>query len=194
MEKTMKRLSDLKKTEVISADGKIIGTVASAIITGKLEISGLSIKLNKEMMSIMGKKKPFFSSLLMDINIEEIQGVQDKVVLHHVLKELGTHLNSHNEQFDAGRLLGMQVLGIGGKIVGTVEDINIDVKDWNLPSLVVKIRKDALDSMKMEKCLLGDNRLHISVQHIVDVGDYVMLEVTAENIGEILENTPIKKM
>jgi len=45
----------------------------------------------------------------------------------------------------------------------------------------------------MEKCLLGDNRLHISMQHIIDVGDYVMLEVTAEDIGKILENTPIKK-
>jgi len=31
------------------------------------------------------------------------------------------------------------------------------------------------------------------MQHIVDVGDYVMLEVTAENIGKILDTTPIKK-
>jgi sporulation protein YlmC with PRC-barrel domain len=43
----MTRLSDLKKIDVVSADGKIIGTVNSAIITGKMEISGLVIKLNK---------------------------------------------------------------------------------------------------------------------------------------------------
>jgi sporulation protein YlmC with PRC-barrel domain len=86
------------------------------------------------------------------------------------------------------------VLGIGGKIVGTVEDINIDTQSWKLPSLIIKIRKDALEMVKMEKCLLGDNRLHISMQHIVDIGDYAMLEVTAEDIGKILDSTPIKKV
>jgi sporulation protein YlmC with PRC-barrel domain len=189
----MTRLSDLNKTDVVSADGKIIGTVHSAIITGKMQISGLVIKMNKEAIKIIGKKKPFFSSLRMDINIEEIKGIKDKVVLNHSWKDIGYYLLSHNIKFDAERLRGMEVLGIGGRIVGTVEDINIDTQNWKLPSLIIKIRKDALEMLKMEKCLLGDNRLHISMQHIIDVGDYVMLEVTAEDIGKILENTPIKK-
>jgi sporulation protein YlmC with PRC-barrel domain len=190
----MKRLSQLRKTEVLSADGKIIGTVASAIITGKLEISGLSIKLNKEAVSAFGKKKPIFSSLHMDVNISDIAGIQDKVVLRYLLKELGNHLLPHNERFDAEKLLGMQVVGTQGKVVGTVDDINIDVQDWKLPSLVIKIKKDAFESAKMEKWRLGGNRLHVSAQHIIDIGDYVMLEVTAENIGEILEKAPIKKV
>jgi sporulation protein YlmC with PRC-barrel domain len=190
----MARLSELKRTEVVSADGKIIGTVASAILTGKLEISGLSVKLNKETILAIGKKKPLLSSLRMDININDIKGIKDKVVLYHAIKDLDTYLIPHNEKFDSDRLLGMKVLGVQGKIVGTVEDINIDIHQWTLPSLIIKIRKDALEMVKMEKCLLGGNRLHISAQHVIDVGDYVMLEVTAENIGEILEKTPIKKI
>lgn len=189
----MERISELKKMEAVSADGKIIGTIASAIITGKLEIKGLSIKLNKETIVAIGKKKPLLSSLIMDINVNDIQGIKDKVVLNHTMTDINNYLIPHNEKFDSDRLLGMEVLGSKGKIIGKVDDIKIDVEHWTLPSLIIKIRKDALELAKMEKCLLGGNRLHISMQHIIDVGDYVMLEMTAENIGEILENTPIKK-
>jgi sporulation protein YlmC with PRC-barrel domain len=189
----MTRLSDLKKIDVVSTDGKIIGTVHSAIITGKMEVSGLVIKLNKASITAIGKKKPFLSSLCMDVNIEEIKGIMDTVVLHHSWNDFSNYLLAHNTKFDAERLLGLEVLGTGGKIVGTVEDINIDTQNWRLPSLIIKIKKDALEMIKTEKCLLCNNRLHISMQHIVDVGDYVMLEVTAEDIGKILDATPIKK-
>jgi len=189
----MTRLSELKKADVVSADGKIIGTVNSAIITGKMEISGLVIKLSKIAIEAIGKKKPFLSSLQMDVNVEEIKGIQDTVVLNHFWKDIGNYLLPHNEKFDAGRLIDMEVLGVGGKIVGTVEDINIDTQNWQLPSLIIKIKKDALEMIKLDKCLLCGNRLHISMQHITDVGDYVMLEVTADNIGKILDIAPIKK-
>lgn len=190
----MTRLSDLKKSDVVSADGKIIGTVNSAIITGKMEISGLVVKLNKAAAKIIGEKKPLLSSLYRDINIEEIKGIKDTVILNHSWKDLSNYLLDHNIKFDADRLLGMDVLGTGGKIVGTVEDINIDTQSWKMPSLIIKIRKDALEMIKTENCLLCNNRLHISMQHIVDIGDYVMLEVTAEDIGKILDDTPIKKL
>lgn len=190
----MTRLSDLKKSDVVSADGKIIGTVNSAILTGKMEISGLVVKLNKAATEIIGKKKPLLLSLCMDINIGEIKGIKDTVVLNHLWKDIGNYLLEHNSKYDAERLLGLDVLGTGGKIVGTVEDINIDTQTWKLPSLIIKIRKDALEMIKTEKCLLCNNRLHISMQHIIDIGDYVMLEVTADDIGKILDTAPIKKV
>jgi sporulation protein YlmC with PRC-barrel domain len=190
----MTYLSDLKKSDVVSADGKIIGTVNSAIITGKMEISGLVIKLNKAAVTLIGKKKPLLSSLYIDVNIEEIKGIKDTVILNHSWNDLGNFLLEHNSQYDAQRLLGLEVLGTGGKIVGTVEDINIDTQSWKLPSLIIKVKKDSLKMVKSENCFLCNNRLHISMQHIVDIGDYVMLEVTAEDIGKILDSTPIKKV
>lgn len=189
----MAHLSDIKKINVVSSDGKIIGTVNSAIITGKMEISGLVIKMNKAAATTLGKKKPFLTSIYMDVNIEEIKGIKDTVLLNHTWSELGNFLLAHNTKFDAERLLGLDVLGTGGKIVGTVEDINIDTQSWRMPSLIIKIRKDTLETIKTEKCLLCNNRLQISMQHIVDIGDYVMLEVTTEDIGKILDTTPIKK-
>lgn len=189
----MKNLSNLKKMEVVSSDGHVVGRVQSVIITDKWVISGLSIKMKKEALELWKKKKPFFSSLYLDININEIKGVKDKIVLRHLMKELDKYLLPHNNKYDAKRLIDLEVLGVGGKVVGKVEDMKIDVNLWTMPSLVIKIRKDALEMMKMNKSLINNTQLNISMHHVVDVGDYVMLEVSAENIGQILENISIQK-
>ena len=70
--------------------------------------------------------------------------------------------------------------------------MEIDTNLWRMPSLLVKIKKDALDTIKKDKCLLCGSQLHISMDHVVDIGDYVMLEMTVENIGEILKNVSLR--
>ncbi len=189
----MTNLSELKKMEVVSTDGHVIGKINSVIITDKWSIIGLAIKMKNEILEKLGKKKPFLSSLFLDVNIDEIKGIKDKVILRHTIDELSMYLLSHNTKFDAKRLIDLEVLGFEGKVVGKVEDLIIDVNKWTMPSLVIKIRKDALEMMKMKKDLLFNTQLNISMNHVSDVGDYVMLEVTAENIGEILKNLSIQK-
>ncbi|MBN1860629.1 MAG: PRC-barrel domain-containing protein [Candidatus Thermoplasmatota archaeon] len=188
----MTKLSDLRKKEVISSDGHIIGTVHSAIITQERTIFGLTIKIKKKMAQTLEKKKPLLSPLLLDVKIDEITGVRDKVVLHHPLKELGTQLLPHNTKFDAERLLGVDVLGREGKVVGSVEDMEIDTLIWTVPTLLIKVKKDALETIKKDKCVLCGSQLHISMHHVIDIGDYVMLEMTAENIGQILSNISMR--
>jgi sporulation protein YlmC with PRC-barrel domain len=190
----MINLSELKKLEVISSDGHLIGRVQSVIITDKWLITGLSIKIIKDVLETLEKKKPFLSSLYLDVNINDIKGIKDKVVLWHSIKELGVYLLSHNTKFDAERLIDLEVLGEAGKVVGKVEDLKIDENLWTKPSLIIKIRKDALKMMKMNEYLIRGTKLQISMHHVMDVGDYVMLEVSAENIGQILENVSIKKV
>lgn len=185
-------LSELRKKEVISADGHSIGTIQSAIVTKERTIIGLTIKIKKKMVKTLEKKKPFLSSLYLDANIEHIKGVKDKVILQHHLKDLSPYLLSHNKKFDAERLLSLEVLGSEGKVVGTVEDIEIDTNIWTVPSLLIKIKKDTLDTVKKEKCLLCGSQLHISMDHVIDIGDYVMLEITVENIGQILQNISLR--
>lgn len=182
----------MRKKEVVSADGHIIGTIQSAIITQHRTIIGLTIKIKKKIVKTLEKSKPFLKPLLLDAGIEHIKGVKDKVVLQYPLKDLGAYLLSHNKKFDALRLLGLEVLGSEGKVVGSVEDMEIDTNIWTVPSLLIKVKKDALDSIKKEKCLLCGSQLHISMDHVVDIGDYVMLEITVENIGQILQNITLR--
>ena len=188
----MTKLSELRKKEVISSDGHIIGTLHSAIITQERTISGLTIKIKKKIAKTLEKKKPLFSSLVLDVPIDQIKGVRDKVVLMYPLKEIGAKLLDHNVKFDAERLLGLDVLGREGKIVGLVEDMEIDTLIWTVPTLLIKVKKDALETIKKDKCVLCGSQLHISMHHVIDIGDYVMLEMTAENIGQILSNISMR--
>lgn len=185
-------LSELRKKEVISSDGHIIGTIQSVIITEEKVIISLAIKIKNKMVKTLGVKKPLFSSLYLDVKIEDIKAVEDKVILKYPLEELNKYLISHNKKFDAERLLGLEVLGVKGKVVGKIEDIEIDTNLWKMPSLLVKVRKDALKTIEKEKCLLCGSQLHISMDHVVDIGDYVMLEMTVENIGQILKDVSLR--
>jgi len=188
----MTKLSELRKKEVISSDGHQIGTIQSAIITDERTIIGLTIKIKKKMIKALEKKKPFLSSLLLDAKIEQIQGVKDKVILEYPLKDLSLYLISHSKKFDAERLLGLKVLGLKGRVLGTVEDMEIDTIAWTVPTLLIKVKKEALDAIKKEKCVLCGSQLHISMNHVVDIGEYVMLEMTTENIGQILNNISVR--
>lgn len=188
----MTKLSELRKKEVISSDGHIIGTLHSVIITQERIISGLTIKIKKTIADTLEKKKPLLSSLLLDVPIDKIKGVRDKIVLCHPLKELGTVFLSHNIKFDSERLLGLDVLGLEGKVVGSVEDMEIDTTIWRVPTLLIKVKKEAVEELKKENCVLCGSQLHISMHHVIDIGDYVMLEMTAENIGQILNNISMR--
>jgi len=188
----MTYLSELRKKEVISADGHIIGTVQSAIITEERRIIGLTVKIKTKMAKTLEKKKPLFSSLFLDVKIEEIKSVQDKVILLYPLKQLGLYFLPHNKKISAERLLGLEVLGREGKVVGTVEDMEIDTVVWTVPSLLIKIKKDTLETVKKDNCVLCGSQLHISMHHVVDIGDYVMLEMSVENIGQILKNISMR--
>jgi sporulation protein YlmC with PRC-barrel domain len=188
----MTKLSELRKKEVISSDGHIIGNVQSAIITQEKAIIGITIKIKKKMIKTMEKKKPMLHPLLLDAKIEDISGVGDKVILKYKLREVSIFLLSHNEKFDAERLLGLDVLGSEGKVVGTVDDMEIDTDTWTVPTLLIKIKKEALEAIKKDKCILCGSQLHISMDHVINIGDYVMLEMTAENIGQILDNISLR--
>lgn len=190
----MTYLSDLRKKEAISADGHIIGTIQSAIITDERTIIGLTIKIKKNMLTALEKKKPLISSVLLDVKIDEIKAVKDKVILQHSLKELNTYLLSHDRKNDAQRLFGLEVLGSEGKVIGTVEDMEIDTNFWTIPTLLIKIKKDTLETVKKDKenCVLCGSQLHLSMNHVIDIGDYIMLEMSVENIGQILKNISLR--
>ena len=188
----MMYLSDLRKKEVVSSDGNIIGSVQSIIINEEKIIISITVKIKRKMIKTLGVKKPLLRPLYLDVNIENIKGVEDKVILNYPLEELNKYLINHNKKLDAERLLGLEVLGIDGKVVGNIEDMEIDTKVWSLHSLLVKVKKDALDAIKKDKCVVCGSNLHISMDHVVDIGDYVMLEISVENIGEILKNISLR--
>lgn len=193
----MMQLGDLKKRDVISSDGKVIGSVEGVTLLGKWSVGDLTVKIEKDVTESLGLKKPLLFALRMDLKVENIKALSDRVVLNKPLKEIGRLLKEHNEELSAGRMEHMEIVDTGGKLIGKVDDIVLNCKtectQWEIPSLLVDVNKDAVAEIGLKKSLLRGSSIHISMKHVSDVGDVVMLNLDAENVGEIIESAPIKK-
>jgi sporulation protein YlmC with PRC-barrel domain len=193
----MLQLSELKKKDVISSDGKILGSVLGVTILGKWNVGELTVKIEKDATETLGLKKPLLFALRMDLKVEHIKAISDRVVLNKPLKDIGKFLKEHNEELSAGRMEHMEIVDTDGKLIGEVDDIVLNCKtectQWEIPSLLVDVNKEVVEEIGLEKSLLKGPAIHISMKHVTDVGDVVMLGLDAENVGDILKSAPIKK-
>jgi sporulation protein YlmC with PRC-barrel domain len=182
-------LKDITKKEIVTSDGFTIGEIEGVIVTTKGNIRSLSLRLNKDVVSGL-KTKP---NLNQDIEVEHIDGITDKVILNKPLKGLENHLQKHNEKYDAKRLIGMDVMDTKGDTIGTVEDFMIENKTWNVPSLRIKVNSGERDALKMKSIRLGGKDIAVSLNRVRDVGDMVVLNITADHLNNILEAPAIRK-
>jgi len=182
-------LKDLSKKEVITSDGFTIGKIEGAIVTTKGNIRSLSLKLNKDVVSTL-KTTP---NLNQDLEVQHIDAMTDNVILNKPLKGLEDHLQKHNEKYDAKRLIGMDVMDTKGDTIGTVEDFMIDNKTWNVPSLRIKVNSGERDALKMKSIRLGGKDIAVSLDRVRDVGDMVVMNITADHLNNILEAPDIRK-
>lgn len=179
---------DLIKLEVLSSDGNIFGKVDGIVLEGKWKVKSLAVKIDSEDTEVLGWKKPFLSALRLDSDVDLIEGLKDKVILDKTMKELGDHLVDHDKENEAERMIGLEVMGTDGKLIGKVIDIQIDIKKWNIPSLIIKVKKDSLKALKMDDGLFSDKKISLPTEQINEVGeDFIMLKLTSEELGDILE-------
>ena len=185
--------NELRKMEVISADGRVIGTVDDVAITDKWNITGFTVKLDKDVATSLGKKTPLMSALKLEVGVDQVKSVGDKVVLWKPVNELGEHIKKHEGVDKMGRYIKMQVLGTGGKVLGQVEDIQLEPSTWKMPSLSVSLEREVMDNMKMKKPLIGKGKLSLSMVHVSSIKDYVMLNTDHDGLARMLESSPVKK-
>jgi sporulation protein YlmC with PRC-barrel domain len=189
----MVSLSELKKMEVISADGKVIGTVQDVAINDKWNITGFTVKLDNDVAKGLGKQTPVMSALRLEIGVQQIKSIGDKVVLWKPLKELGEHLTKHEGVDKISRYINMKVLGTGGMVLGQVQDVQLEPSTWKMPSLYVSVAREVMDHMKMKKPLIGKGHLTLSMVHVSSIKDYVMLNTDREGLARMLDSCPVRK-
>ena len=182
-------LKDLSKKEIVTSDGHTIGQVEGAIVTTKGNIRSLSLKLNKDVVSGL-KTTP---NLDQDLEVQHIEAITDKVILNKPLKGLENHLQKHNEKYDAKRLIGMDVMDTKGDTIGTVEDFMIENKTWKVPSLRIKVNSGERDALKMKSIKLAGRDIAVSLNRVRDVGDMVIMNITADHLNNILEAPALRK-
>lgn len=74
----------------------------------------------------------------------------------------------------AKELFGMTVLDSKVREVGRIEDVDIDVEEGNVESLVVSLKKG----------ILSNDYIEVDFSNIATIGDYVLLSTEIEKEAE----------
>jgi sporulation protein YlmC with PRC-barrel domain len=178
----------------VSRDGRIVGTVDDLSVGGEWSIGGVTVKIDKTAVDLLGKKKPLLRALRMDIGVAHIKAIRDNVVLDKDLREVGEILTKHDKSSNASRLLRMEIMDSHGTDVGKVEEILVDNVLWAIPSLLMTVRRNVLHLIKVKKPLLAEARITLPTSHVSSVGDVVVLDITADELGQLFDQAPVKKL
>ncbi|MBS3817249.1 MAG: PRC-barrel domain-containing protein [Candidatus Thermoplasmatota archaeon] len=188
-------LKDFRKKDVLTDDGTILGVVTDVKIEDDLNIVGLKLKMeSRKMAEDLGLDKPMISSLKGDIGIDHVKSVSDNILLDKKFADLYTYIEEETDWRPVSELIDYKISDSQGKDIGEVDGILFDEEDWGIPMMVVTIEKDTHELLDMEKSLLRKTRLGISMRHVDKIGDYILLDTTADNLGDIIEEEPVKKV
>ncbi|SDA37455.1 PRC-barrel domain-containing protein [Methanobrevibacter millerae] len=82
----------------------------------------------------------------------------------------------------AKELFGMTVLDSKVREVGRIEDVDIDVEEGNVESLVVSLKKG----------ILSNDYIEVDFSNIATIGDYVLLSTEIEKEAEEAEEVTVE--
>lgn len=85
------------------------------------------------------------------------------------------------------QLKGRHVIDSLGKDVGEVRDVDIDPDGWRVTDLVVSVRKEVAEDLRLGRPLLGGAALRVGTERIRSVGDAVLLNLSAEEMGREMQ-------
>lgn len=88
--------------------------------------------------------------------------------------------------YNVDDLKGRSVIDEGGTTIGEVKDLVFDADHWTVDSIVVDLRKEVADDLHIDKPAFGKAHLKISRERVRTVGDNVMLNVTSDDIAQLL--------
>ncbi len=190
----METFDDIEGKEVLSSDGNVMGEVIDFTYMENWQLEGIMVKINKKFAEDLGMDKPLLSSLKMKIKLEHVKSVSDSVVLKRSLDELYKYFEEDEFTEKLTSIIGLKISDSAGTKVGEVEDILIDTENWGTPSILAIIYKEVLEDLDMKKSLLSKTKIGISMEHVSDIGDVIMLDTTAGGLGDIIEKEPVKKV
>lgn len=190
----MEALNEIKGKEILSSNGRSMGEMIDITYDKEFKIDEIVVKMNKEVIDELGENKPLLSSLKLGIDVEHVKAFTDNVVLKEPIEQLQHHFKDVSEKKFVSSFVGMEISGSNGNDVGKVEDVLIDTESLGTISLLVKIKKDILETLDLKKSLLSKTRLGVSMKHVKSIGDKIMMDTNIEDMGKIIQEEPIKKL
>jgi sporulation protein YlmC with PRC-barrel domain len=82
------------------------------------------------------------------------------------------------------------VIGADGHVVGQVGELVVEVTNWNVDSIRVKLRREAADRLGASHSVFHAGTIEIPIAMIQSVGDTVVLSVTADELRALVQTAP----
>lgn len=83
----------------------------------------------------------------------------------------------------------MTVITKDGRELGKVRGVDIDIDNWNVRALAVRLEKSVCEDFGVEPKLIGSYTVHVRVDHVAAVGDTVLLNATLKDLEEARDKT-----
>jgi sporulation protein YlmC with PRC-barrel domain len=79
-------------------------------------------------------------------------------------------------------LMGMKIVGQHGREIGVIADMSVDVESWQLQTLEVKLNRQTLDDLKLNRPWFGSQTVHVPVSEISGATDNLVLKSILEEM------------
>jgi sporulation protein YlmC with PRC-barrel domain len=86
------------------------------------------------------------------------------------------------------KIIGKQVIGTGGYIIGEVKGASINYKNWQIPELHVKLSSNAAVELGFKK-RFGSSTVCIPTKMVQAVGDVITVSPPLKDLSENVEIT-----
>jgi sporulation protein YlmC with PRC-barrel domain len=192
----MERISRFTDMEIVGSDGNLLGWVKgfSFAAVGDWRVTSVALKLEKESHEELGVKKPMMGGAIVDMGVDNIRTVSDNIILKVPQRTMKPNLKVHAPVKDITNVIERKVIDKDGKDLGVVTDVLMDTSTWRFSSVLVKLDKEILDMLKKGKCPDCGRNVTIQLFNVSSIGDNVMLSITKEQLGDLVQKAPVKTM
>ena len=102
----------------------------------------------------------------------------DVVLLPDTINEVKMRITSDNNNFKSlSKTLGMKVMTSENVLIGTVDSIQIDLENWTVVSMKVKLDKGAYAPLEIKKGLLGKKISGLLMTDIAEISEVIKLNL-----------------
>jgi sporulation protein YlmC with PRC-barrel domain len=81
---------------------------------------------------------------------------------------------------------GAKVITQAGREIGIVMGLDVDIDDFQISTMEIKLRREVLELLNMKVPMMGTQTIHLDVSHVSAIGDSVVLARTVEELAEVL--------
>jgi len=177
---SMATLDSLKKMQIISADAFNVGEVVDIRYNpANWNVVGIRAKTEKSAAKMIaaGSGKSLIQIKPRDYVINDV------MLMREHLSDLRNIVEQDTDNFPTLSFMeDKKVSSSEGLTLGVIQNVNIDISLWSVPSISVRLDKAAYDVLGLKKGLLAKTVIVIHTEYIQTASDVVTLN---QNITDL---------